>query len=793
MIFFDTETIGFHGPTVLIQWAEDDRPINLHSVWTTPAHETLSLIEKFVHDKEGIVGFNLAFDWFHLCQTYTVLSLFPDKDIEPQDCIELYAELEPLGRDGPCLKPVSACDVMLHARKGPYQSTMDRGDIRIKRVPTQLAWQLAGELERRVPLKDIYFARRKDKFAPKWQIYDVEDADGNPESDFKDIVLKFAPSSALKALAVDALGVKDDEILLFGDVEVNPKLTPVEFGYAPFARAVGDRRNWKGAWPERIEHYISHWAYGTLPRKYAAKDVEYTRSLYKYFGSPALGDNDSILACMVGAVRWKGFRVNLEGLKQLRDKVEKSKTKIVDGKEFKIPTAPEKARIYVSEVMDEVEKLGARASAVTDFGISTKRVLLEEIAKWKTECPECNGSGTKYFTSEDDHLKTTLYEVKCEKCANGLVKHPAAIRAQEVLDARQANYQIDLYNKFITAGRFHASFAIIGALSNRMSGSGGDLNPQGVSHTKDVRSQFPLAWPGQTLCAGDYAGFEVTLAEACYGDPDLRKDLLSGKKIHALFGVHVFPNMTYEEILATAGTSNDIYDKCKKAVFAIFYGGEGYTLANRLGVDIEIADKALEAFGRKYPKVGAKRQEIWSKFAAMKQPGGIGSKVEWHTPADYQTTMFDFRRYFTLENTICKALYELATKPPKDWTEFKTKVRRRNDRVQTTHGAVQTALFACAFALQSGNCRAASNHEIQSAGATITKLTQRKIWDIQPPGIGEWIVQPMNIHDEIQCPTKPGYEKIVEQVVNDAVESVRPKVPLIKIDWQTGLKSWADK
>ncbi len=771
VIFFDTETCGLHGLPVLIQWAEDDGPVHLHSVWTEPAQATLDLIEKFCNS-DGIVGFNLAFDWFMLVKAYTIFSLLPDKSIDPIDEIDTIAELEPYGRDGPCVKPRSACDVMLHARKGPYQSTMDRGDIRIRRVPTALAWELAKELEKRVSLSDIYFARRKDKRAEKWQVYDITDEDDEMVPDFKDIVLKFAPSSALKALAVDALKLPMDSVLLFHDIEVDSHHYPEEYGYAPFARSIGSRHDWKNAWPSKIRHHINHWNHHSLAREYAKKDVVYTRDLYRFFGSPALGDDDSILACMVSSVRWRGFKVNIDGLKKLKEETLASKSKLVNGKPFTIPTAPEKARYYVQEFMDETEKL------IIDG--STKKVLLQEVAKWKRDCGACEATG---LTADGSSCPACL-----GKC---LVDHPAALRATEVLEARQANYEADLYDKFILAGRFHASFKIIGTLSSRMAGTDG-LNAQGVKKTKAVRSQFPLAWDGTPLCGGDFAGFEVTLAEACYNDPDLRKDLQSGKKIHALFGINVFTDMTYEEILATEGTKDDRYNRCKQAVFAMFYGGEGFTLKSRLGVDIETADKAYAAFCKRYRQVGIARKKVFDMFCSMTQPGGIGSKVVWNEPKDYIESMFGFRRFFTLENAICKALFTLSNTPPRGWNELKLKVTRR-DRVQTAQGAVQSALYGAAFALQASNMRAAANHVIQSAGAQITKSVQRQIWDIQPVGISPWLVQPMNIHDEIMCPTDPSVVKKVHEVVINAVEALRPKVPLIKMDWQEKLNSWADK
>ena len=57
MIFLDTETCGFHGPTVLIQWSRGgDDPIKLHSVWESPIGETLALIESGNAKKGDVLG-----------------------------------------------------------------------------------------------------------------------------------------------------------------------------------------------------------------------------------------------------------------------------------------------------------------------------------------------------------------------------------------------------------------------------------------------------------------------------------------------------------------------------------------------------------------------------------------------------------------------------------------------------------------------------------------------------------------------------------------------------------------
>ena len=179
----------------------------------------------------------------------------------------------------------------------------------------------------------------------------------------------------------------------------------------------------------------------------------------------------------------------------------------------------------------------------------------------------------------------------------------------------------------------------------------------------------------------------------------------------------------------------------------------------------------------------------------MRQPNGIGTRVIWHDPAEYAESLFGFRRYFHLENQITKELFVIANSPPDDWKNITIKVKRRfdSDREQTASGAVQSALYGAAFGVQASNMRAGMNHVIQSSGAQITKNVERKIWDIQPHGFNEWIVQPCNVHDEIITPTHPDYVDVVNKVVNEAVESFRSKVPLIAMEWKDHINDWSEK
>ena len=130
--YVDTETCGLHGMPVLLQYAIDERPIILHEIWRKPIGETLDLIEWLM--QHVVVGFNLSFDHFMLVKCYTTFRLCP-RDWIPEEHIDEIALKEVEAQQGPCLKPLSALDLLLHSRKGPYQSLMSRGDIRIRRVP----------------------------------------------------------------------------------------------------------------------------------------------------------------------------------------------------------------------------------------------------------------------------------------------------------------------------------------------------------------------------------------------------------------------------------------------------------------------------------------------------------------------------------------------------------------------------------------------------------------------------------------------------------------------------------
>lgn len=815
-VFLDTETCGFHGPIVLLQYAFEGEPVQLYHVWYEPVPKTLALLEEIA--ASIVVGYNLAFDWFHICQLYTTLLEYQERYPATDGVLveALYAKCEAAARDRGCLKPAGALDLMLYSRKVQYQYLMDRKPIVMRRVPAEIAPQLCDILNELLPFRQIFFARYRDRQHKPWNLY--EDKAG---SKFQTIKCKFAPSTGLKSLVADVFPEKYTQDYS----AIAPALEPIELGYAPFAEAVQQLTEWKGkrpkrfygewngAWPQVIEHHQSHWAVNELAQEYARNDVEFLRLLYDHFCTtdtpPEINDTDSVLACMVGAVRWRGFRVNCDYLRELR-------AKAVARKE-RIPTAPRDVLRYMAKNIDDMERL--MLPSATDKQTLTQLVQADEEA-W----------------AQIQDIDRRKYTVDERQAALNAVTWTLTIsrKAFEVLEARKAQKEIEMYDKLLIAGRLHASLKVIGTLSSRMAGDN-KLNVQGIKRTKYVRRAFPLAWPEMALSGGDFAGFEVTIADAVYDDPKLRADLTSyvdcvycdgtgkaesaegsaaegsaaegscdmaepchacggtGKertKIHAIFGTHIFPDYDYKGIRLTAGKVPDLYTIAKSGLFTWLFAGTERSFEERLGVPAQQAKDGLLSFESAYPLVGERRRQAMHDYCPVWSHSD--GKFHWREHKKSVATLLGFSRYFDLEYAVVRTLFELPDRLPAEWKDAPSRVMRGN-RVQTLYGATCSAIYGAVFSLQNYVSRVAINHPIQGTGAQITKELQARIWQLQPAGYGPWQVMPLNVHDEIMVPVVPERSQELAKLVTEVVEEQKQTVPLLEIEWHSNMGTWADK
>jgi len=722
MLYLDTETCGLTGPIVLIQTAVDNEAINLWDVWHNPVQATLALLEEICdHD---VCAFNLSFDWFHINKLYNLLVLCKDP-ASPPDIAEL-ADISATKPNTFCLKPKRSLDLFLTARKGEYQTLMARRNIRIKKVPKDLAHDLKQILDTRITFPDIYFARRPNK-AYGWEIEDSPDETG---AGFYDLCLKFAPSSGLKPLIKEIFG--EDTF----DGKCPDTFDPEESSYNPYDTG----------WETVIHHHIKHWRDNKRARTYAENDVHYLRRLYKKW-RPELDDDDSNLAACVGAVRWKGYSIDSDAIER-----EVLKTRVQTG-EFLFThcnyNSPPASKRWLHVVASDVQKL-----VIPD----TSKKTLETLKDWEGDVGE---------------------------------------RVRKLIAVRKRDKKRNVLLKLKETDRFCPDFKVIGTKSGRMSGgsdlgiAGGSLNPQGMQRDPRFRELFSLASSPDKLSGGDFEQFEVTIADATYDDENLHAQLKTGKKFPAVLGTLLYDE-SYDEVMSSKGTDSDHYTPAKNTTYGLFYGAAAKKLAETAGIPEERSQSALDNFFNEYPNVRKSREAVFDAFCSMRQPGGIGTEIVWREPAAFIESLLGFRRYFTLENKITRAIFELARNLP-DHVQADGMVSRRAGRVQTKRGAIQSALYATAFQIQAQNMRAAANHVIQSTGATITKHLQRRIWDLQPVGVHRWQVQPMNIHDEVMVVHHPYQEAAIQRVVVEVIEKYRKVVPLLSIGWKTDLKDWSGK
>jgi DNA polymerase I-like protein with 3'-5' exonuclease and polymerase domains len=315
------------------------------------------------------------------------------------------------------------------------------------------------------------------------------------------------------------------------------------------------------------------------------------------------------------------------------------------------------------------------------------------------------------------------------------------------------------------------------------------ISAHGIPHEEEFREVFEFAGEDEYLVGGDAVSFEVTILDGVFDCPNLHQQLKEGKKFHGLMG-EIWFDTDYDDIIE----DKDKYSKAKAGDFAWVYGAMVPKIAETLGLEEDTVEESNKELGRRYPEVVEKRTEVAQAFCSMRQPGGIGTNIEWHEPQDYIESIFGFRRYFTLENSICRSLFNLARKPPKHWRAIKETVVRHTYRgVQKLGGACQSAIYAAAFNIQSSNMRAATNHIIQSPGGTLTKMFQYMLWrDIQPIGVSTFHIRILNVHDELLSVVKKQHITKTHEVKNKFISWAKKYVPLINWEWDT-LKNWSEK
>ena len=709
MLRLDTESIGLMGPVTLIQWAKKGEQPTLWNVWEETIDNTLIKIRDIIN--QPLLIFNASHDSFKLHQLYNTLILHPDKHLPP-DPDKYYALERESWKNAIALKPPKVLDYYLILKKFFFPDIGQRKPFEIYRVPIQASEYLFRQLEE-IKLHPLLFKKYKNKTS-KWSI--------TPDDDnFVNFKLDFNPSLSLKNIINHLFGIETKSI------QIPPHMQPEEKEWDPYGCD----------WRPLFKFHTNWWYKNQYARQYASEDIQYLDMLEAYINDQSVidFDQDSELAWMVGACRFKGYPIDIELLDSLISDIQANKKRV--------PTSPQAALRYLHAVCPPLLK-----ATIQDTSDPTLQTIIKEC---------------------DPNDEETIELIK---------------RATEISQTREQEKQEELFRKLQLVGRFFPDFNVCGTASNRMSGRGG-INPQGINKDVAIRSIFTLhESEGESLCGGDFDGQEVTIFDAIINDPTLRKMLQSGVKLHSVFASYLF-NIPLEEMNEKNYPSE--YYKGKQCVFATIYGAQAQKLSQVSGLSIEEVTKAMNRLMLEIPGIGRALTELTPLYSPATQEG-IGRAVKWNEPKDIIGSLFGYNRSFRLDVYMAKNFFRLASTGVRDLKNLTMRVVRK-DREQSVMGATQSALYAAMFSVFSSMLRVANNHRIQATGAGVTKKLQYDIWQLQPQGCNPFVVAPLNVHDEVVTPTTCPTQ--VAEVVAKSVEEMRTKIPLLKIKWKSGLEDWS--
>ena len=148
-------------------------------------------------------------------------------------------------------------------------------------------------------------------------------------------------------------------------------------------------------------------------------------------------------------------------------------------------------------------------------------------------------------------------------------------------------------------GRVHTSYNQTGTVTGRLSSS--DPNLQNIPIRTDigrrVRDAF-IAEPGWTLIKGDYSQVELRILAHVAQDPAMLEAFARGEDIHASTASAVYG-------VPLSAVTPELRRVAKTANFAVTYGVTGYGLAQGTGLSQADAEKFIQSYFARFPKVKA--------------------------------------------------------------------------------------------------------------------------------------------------------------------------------------------
>lgn len=277
-------------------------------------------------------------------------------------------------------------------------------------------------------------------------------------------------------------------------------------------------------------------------------------------------------------------------------------------------------------------------------------------------------------------------------------------------------------------GRLHTSFNQTVAATGRLSSSDPNLQnvPTRTDMGREIRQAF-LPREGWTLIAADYSQIELRMLAHFSGDANLRTAYEQNQDVHTQVAGEIF-GVGAEQV------TSDMRRVAKTVNFGVIYGMSAFGLAERLGLSRKDAERFIDQYFAKYPKVLSYQDALLAK---ARRDGHV-------------TSILGRKRKFD-QNSI----------------RAKTSYKGRNQAE-----------------------REAINMEIQASAADLIKLAMLNI-DRRLQVEGKQAKMLLTVHDELVFEAPPEeVDEVSSLVRQEMVGAMKLNVPL-EVDVATG-PNWLD-
>ena len=401
--------------------------------------------------------------------------------------------------------------------------------------------------------------------------------------------------------------------------------------------------------------------------------------------------------------------------------------------------------VYVGKMAAVKDRLIVDYGAPDDFNPNAN-VQIADLLYKKYKAPVLKKTPKKKEPSTDQEVLGWISEMID---ADGM-RTPAAEVATLLLEYAEnqkllGTYIIGMGSRLDHAGRLHPNFLQYSADTGRLSCR--QPNVHNIPRDSDMREMF-IAPPGYVVIAVDYDQIELRFIGMYSDDPTMREIFNSGVDVHRGTAAAVM-SVDIADVDSEHRNSHG-----KMPNFLLGYGGTAYTLALRLGIPIEHADKVLADYYRTFNRINPWKTRELRDARARAQYGGSNGDRHLVVPPYVETQLGRRRR-----------LPQLLVNP---------RGARTKDEWKRLNGMRRHAE------------RQAINAIIQGTAADVIKTAMIDLQDfIDTDGFPLQLV--MNIHDELVAiaPEDKGDEakEVMESIMSDVVN------PFTK---EPFLRGWCD-